>query len=58
MIGILKIAIIPGKMEREVFHYMKHDMAEMPFSDDQDFESDLVESCEYAIPNVRTCSQI
>ena len=45
-------------MEREVFHYMKHDMAEMPFSDDQDFESDLVENCEYAIPNVRTCSQI
>ena len=41
-------------MEREVFHYMKHDCALMPFNDDEVFESDLVENYEYVIPQVCT----
>ena len=46
--------LFTGKMEREVFHYMKHDGALMPFNDDDVFESNLVENYEYVIPHVCT----
>ena len=44
--------LFSGKMEREVFHYMKYDNAPMPYNDDNDFESALVENYTYDVPQV------
>ena len=56
MQDLIENLIITGKMEREVFHYMKYDCAPMPYNDDDVFESELVENQDYVIPQVRTFS--
>ena len=55
--NLTAIHCFSGKMEREVFYYMKHDSASMPYNDDEEFESELVQLCHYEQPEVSTISR-
>ena len=50
----MKMSLFAGKMERELFNYMKFDGGTMPFNEDVEFEASLVENYVYIIPQVCT----
>ena len=50
----MKMSLFAGKMERELFNYMKFDGGTMPFNEDAEFEASLVENYVYIIPQVCT----
>ena len=50
----MNMHMFAGKMERELFNYMKFDGGTMPFNEDAEFEACLVENYVYIIPQVCT----